>query len=93
MIYFPDEDLADGAAESESDGFFDVDNAPPWDTWIAMVEDDDAEPVRPYLVTWVPREFLKLAQAGISANPEECIRWLDDTDVAMRRIIAEVRAG
>lgn len=93
LVYFPEEDLADGAAESESGGFFDVHNAPPWDTWVAMVEDDEGDRARPYLVSWVPPEFLMLAEAGIHVNPEECIRWLDDTDVAMRAVCAELRAG
>jgi hypothetical protein len=34
MVYFPDAALADGAAEVQSRGFFDVHNTPPWDTWI-----------------------------------------------------------
>jgi hypothetical protein len=93
LVYFPDDDLADGAAEAESEGFFDVHNAPPWDTWVAMVEDEASGQPRPYLLSWVPPAFLELAQAGISVNPEECIRWLDDADVAMRQICAELPAG
>jgi len=93
LVYFPDDDLADGAAEVESEGFFDVHNAPPWDTWVAIAEDEgDARP-RPYLLAWVPPEFLRLAEAGIHVNPEQCIRWLDDTGVAMRRLCEELRAG
>jgi hypothetical protein len=32
LAYFPDDDLSDGAAEAETNGFFDVHNTPPWDT-------------------------------------------------------------
>lgn len=31
LLYWPDQSLADGAAEYASIGFFDVDNTPPWD--------------------------------------------------------------
>jgi hypothetical protein len=37
----------------------------------------------------VPPTFLDLAQAGIEVNPEECIRWLDDTDVPLRAELRE----
>jgi hypothetical protein len=87
LVYFPDEELADGAAEAESEGFFDVNNAPPWDTWLAMVEDASRRARNPYLVAYVPAELIQLAQQGIDVNPEECIRWLKDCDVAMRHIL------
>src|SRR5215831_9834479 len=34
LVYFPDANLSDGAAEAESGGFFDVYNAPAWGTWV-----------------------------------------------------------
>lgn len=34
LAYFPNDNLFDGVAEVESDGFFDVDNIPPYDTWV-----------------------------------------------------------
>src|SRR5207247_2550506 len=37
LAYFPDDNLADGVAATESNGFFDVDNIPPYDTWVWMV--------------------------------------------------------
>ena len=30
----PEVNLCDGAAEYSSEGYFDVDNIPPWDTWV-----------------------------------------------------------
>ena len=79
MVYFPDEDLCDGAAEIESKGFFDVYNTPPWDTWVGYFQDGGFKyPMnRKYLVAYVPANLLALADAGISVNPEECIQWLD----------------
>ena len=37
LLYAPHDNLADGAAEAETDGFFDTENEPPWDTWIDVV--------------------------------------------------------
>jgi hypothetical protein len=82
LVYFPDLDLCDGAAEAESRGFLDVNNAPPWDTWIAMIADRRAK-CGPCLIAWVPPEFLQLADAGVQVNPEECVKWLDADAIAM----------
>lgn len=86
LVYFPDADLADGAAESVSGGFFDVHNVPPWDTWIALAEDQNgpAPSYAQYVVSWVPQGLVACAQEGIDVNPEECIVWLDDAAVAAR---------
>lgn len=67
LLYSPSENLACGAAEASSNGFFDVNNVPPWDIWIEFSEGT--------LVSWVPPGLLDVAQMGIYVNPEECIRW------------------
>jgi hypothetical protein len=71
LKYAPDENLCDGAAQYSSKGFFDVDNIPPWDTWICFIE--------PYLISWVPPRLLDLASVGIDMNPEQCILWARET--------------
>ena len=71
LLYAPDENLCDGAAQYSSKGFFDIDNVPPWDTWICFFE--------PYLVSWVPPRLVELANIGIEVNPEECICWAPKT--------------
>lgn len=68
LVYAPEENLADGGARYASYGFFDVDNAPPWDTWVAFHSG--------ILLSWVPAQLVGLAQCGVEVNPEECIRWL-----------------
>jgi hypothetical protein len=70
LLYAPDENLFDGAAECQSNGFFDVNNTPPWDCWVIYSH--------PYLVSWIPPALRKIAQAGIDVNPEECIFWADN---------------
>jgi hypothetical protein len=69
LLYWPDENLADGAAECASLGFFNGDNVPPWDTWVAFSER--------VLLSWVPTEMIAVAQKGIDVNPEGCIAWLE----------------
>jgi len=81
--YDPDANLCDGAAETRSNGFFDVDNMPPWDTWVCYACELDEQPWRyfeSYLISWVPPTFLALAEQGIWFNPEECIVWADELD-------------
>ncbi len=69
MSYWPEENLACGGAEYASVGFFDVDNTPPWDTWVAFSGG--------VLLSWVPGELVDLASKGIEANPEACITWYE----------------
>jgi len=86
LCYFPDADLCDGAAEQESEGFFDVYNTPPWDTWVGYFH-DGLEPdgcYDNYLLAYVPEQLMSLATGGILVNPEECIMWLEDADVKLR---------
>ena len=89
LAYFPDAELACGAAEEASEGYFDVHNAPPWDTWVLLTE----KPHRPRvaygtcLVAWVPPTFLSRAQRGIETNPEDCICWLDDCPRDVQEIV------
>lgn len=87
MIYFPDANLCDGAAELESKGFLDVENAPPWDTWVGLGVDAVNSRIggyETYLVAWVPPQFIEYVSAGIRVNPEKCIAWLDDVAVGAR---------
>jgi hypothetical protein len=94
LAYFPDDNLACGVAEAESQGFFDTNNIPPYDTWVWMVRNirsfayaDGAkgEMEANYLVAWVPPDFIPLAGGGVDVNPEGCILWLDTLDDAFVR--------
>ncbi len=74
LLYDPLETVSDGAAEAASHGFFDVEDAPPWDTWFWLKEGT--------IFCWVPQSLISDAQAGIDANPVECIRWADWSKLA-----------
>ena len=73
LLYFPEENLADGAAQVSSGGFYDADNVPPWDVWVGYSNGA--------LVSWVPPALIEVAQMGIDANPENCIRWFDQREL------------
>jgi len=67
LLYEAMETVSDGAAEASSHGFFDMEDAPPWDTWFWYKEST--------IFCWVPDSLVSDAQAGIDANPVDCIHW------------------
>lgn len=69
LLYFPRETVSDGAAEESSRKFFDIEDAPPWDTWFWNSNGT--------ILSWVPEDFISRSQAGIDANPVDCIHWAD----------------
>ncbi|MHB8627872.1 MAG: hypothetical protein ACYDBJ_27855 [Aggregatilineales bacterium] len=76
VAFFIDHTLFDGAAESESKGFFDVNNVPACDAWVYFYNKDG----RTHILSWVPPEYRHDAEEGISVNPEQCLHWLDEDD-------------
>lgn len=81
LVYMPDANLSDGVAEASTDGWFDVNNIPPHDTWIDMVAGSDPSRGKwDFLVSWVPAAFVDLVGQGIHDNPEQCILWARDLD-------------
>jgi hypothetical protein len=88
LVYFPDANLSDGAAELESQEFFDVYNAPPWGTWVAYLDDGGQDvSYSSYLLAWVPEGLIAIANAAIEVNPEQCVTWLANTTVRVRPVI------
>jgi hypothetical protein len=87
MVCFPDQNLSDGYAELVSNGFFDVENVPPYDTWVAFFDDGPGvtdRSFRRYLLCFVPHRLMKVAEAGIDGNPEQCILWLGQTNTQFK---------
>jgi hypothetical protein len=80
LIYEPDMNMAHGLEENETRGYVDIDNIPPWDTWIDYAYEANAN----YLLSWVPGPFLALVAGGIAVSPEMCFRFLEDTDLELR---------
>ena len=79
LVFYPGMSLFDGAAELGSEGYFNSNNEPPWDTWFYFGESpqfSESESDRYFLLSWVPNSHLSIAQRGIDVNPEGCIEWL-----------------
>jgi hypothetical protein len=84
LLFYPELSLSDGAAAEETDGFFDYENVPPWDSWVGLFREEGADPSEvDYLISWVPRDFVQSVDRGINVNPEECIVWLADSKVSV----------
>ena len=93
LVYFPDRDQADGAAEVASKGYFDIHNAPPSGTWIGYFDEGDRKSNRSsYLLAWVPHVFVPLASQGILTNKQQCIEWLADANVPLRHVVNHLRS-
>src|SRR5262249_13949186 len=70
LVFFPNATQTDGSANLATDGYFDVHNYPPPDTWLHY---EDGE-----LLAWVPEPFIDGAQTGLKSNPEQCMLFLTD---------------
>jgi hypothetical protein len=93
LVYYPDLELADGAAEAETGGFFDVNDTPPWDTWVGLVADPQLTgegPAAEYLISWVPATLVPIVQKGIDVSMVECIAWLENTNTGLASRVQRV---
>jgi hypothetical protein len=70
LAYFPVQTITDGASRAGSFGFFDVDDAPPWDTWPVLLpyqpppwNGREAAPEE-CLLSWVPAASLRSSRPG-----------------------------
>jgi hypothetical protein len=77
LLYEPLETVTDGASESSSRGFFDIEDAPPWDTWFLYSGGT--------IFSWVPESLVQNAQAGIDANIVDCIHWCNWSELSEPR--------
>ncbi|HTS87641.1 MAG TPA: hypothetical protein VMG41_04050 [Gemmatimonadales bacterium] len=78
LLYFPRDPHSDGAARAASSGYLDARDTPPWDTWVAYVE----EVARGYLVAWVPPDALGAVTAALRES-EPSVKWLVGSGVAL----------
>jgi hypothetical protein len=83
LVYYPDANDSSGFSGEQSGGFFDVEDAPPWDTWLWFVQERESprnQSLDAYLVSWVPPPMIELAEQGIQMNAMDCIGWAEDLD-------------
>lgn len=84
LVFQPGESLSDGAAQKVSGGFFDIDNTPPWDTWIGFRQGT--------LYAWIPRALELIVQDAINVNPEQCLKWAVEGWTLRRRADGRIEA-
>jgi hypothetical protein len=92
IAFDPLDTLSDGAAQVASEGFFDVDNVPPWDTWLCFVDERAGElkmhhwqPWDSYLLSWVPAHLVETIDHAIDVIPEQCVLWATDLETPFIR--------
>lgn len=81
LIYDPSSSDSSGGSMNCSNGFFDVDDCPPWDTWICAVRSDTHYALQrddwmPLLICWIPEVFYPLIEKGFNCCTIECIGWI-----------------
>lgn len=81
-------DLCD-AARPASQGFFDVDDLPPWGTWFAHVETGTLGGI---IACWVPGELVAAADRGVVVIPVSSAWWDDDPVPGQRRLFPPLPA-
>lgn len=88
LLFFPNSSTSDGAAPLNSDELFDLDDIPPWDTWVGFLLADKPEPfcsIQACLVSWIPDQYIKLVASAINHISDGCLVWADDPYDFVRR--------
>ena len=104
VLYDPDLNRFDSTSLVESYGYFNWDNLPPWDTWVAYVRDEEREREArragdeeagfdSYLAAWAPPRYLELAAAGVRANAEGCLLWASDLGTPTAKRLETLEGG
>lgn len=74
--------IPDGYVTQASNGFYDEDDMPPWDTWLCYwgterhyAAGNDKRYQIEYLVSWVPASLIELANVGVEKHFMDCMSW------------------
>jgi hypothetical protein len=85
LLYSPFLAGGDGLAEANSHGFFDIDDCPPWDTFLTFMKARATVIVGNFqlqarhdgILCWIPNRAVELAQAGINVTPAGSLSWVE----------------
>jgi len=93
LAYNPDMTLSDGASALATQNSFDVQDIPPWDTWLVYVTDDYLRETNkefsPYLLSWVPDGLVNIVTYGMEMIIEGCLSWATDLDTVFIQQLRE----
>jgi hypothetical protein len=84
LLYEPDRSKFDGAAQKASKGLFDLNSAPPWDTWLCYFA---AEPG--LLLAWIPPELVPLAESGLKKVKDGSLSWAAEQEGELSKQLKE----
>jgi|GEM_PF-1433393 len=70
-----DETVVDGASEACSEGFIDVYDLPPMDTWFYLNRNVSGWR---RIYAWIPAQFEPLVNEAIAVNCMDCLHWLKE---------------
>jgi hypothetical protein len=65
--------LMDGAAEIASNGFIDLYDFPPIDTWIYLAEGEHGK----ILYAWIPEQFIEDVNSAMMVHCQDILQWVD----------------
>ncbi|MEO6849086.1 MAG: hypothetical protein ABI203_06105, partial [Mucilaginibacter sp.] len=65
--------VRDGISEAASNGFIDINDCPPIDTWFYTITYDR----RRNIFAWIPDQFVNLVDEAIDVNCLGCMKWYD----------------
>jgi hypothetical protein len=65
----------DGVAGAETDGFFDSEDLPPWDTWISFGFNRTRS--RWVLLSWIPTNCISIVERAIRVHMCNAYQWME----------------
>ncbi|MDB5115311.1 MAG: hypothetical protein JWQ79_803 [Mucilaginibacter sp.] len=75
-----DETVTDGASAEVSNGFIDIYDCPPIDTWFYISNNKNGR----IFFSWIPEKYSNLVDEGIAVNCVECFYWYDNNSSAIK---------
>jgi len=75
LVVDPAASVFDGAAWVASNGYLDVNNVPPWDTWLLTLPPHPEGSRGRLVLCWVPEWAGDLVDEGIVVEPVSCLSW------------------
>ena len=77
----PYETECDGGSEFYSQGFFDINEFTPWDTWVGVSSDfKELEFIGDKLISWVPFEHFNKIYSGMQVGLQSHVNWIKKTN-------------
>jgi hypothetical protein len=73
-----DEVITDGFSESETNGFIDINDCPPIDTWFYLGRNKNGR----VIFAWIPEKFVPVVDNGREVNMLDCFYWYSEADTA-----------